>query len=327
MVSSENLGSVLTERGETIGKHKIFLGFTFQRFAFETVDGVKLNNLPIVFQSQDASVFGTADNHLAANIDQYTAVAAFGLTDRIDVSMMLPIERISMSASASNFWQAPATSGPATQYPDTQKITGSANGPGDLVVSVKATLWKGERLRLAGGTEVRFPTGDEFNLLGSGAYGVKPFIVLSRRGRITPHANLGYQWNGESVLYPSSSGGNLNLPGSLQYSGGVDVGVVKRLTVVADLLGQHFFDAPRVTGPDAATSQNVPGLPNALTNLGFALKTIAVRNEAYDEDALGVGIKVNPAGRLLISANVLIKLNEPGLRARFVPLAGISYKF
>ena len=133
VVSSENLGSVLTERGDTIGKYKLFLGFTFQRFAFETVDGVKLNNLPIVFQNGDASVFGTADNRISANIDQYTVVAAFGLTDRIDVSMTLPIERISMSAAASNIWEAPATNGVATHFPDAQKITGVASGPGDLV--------------------------------------------------------------------------------------------------------------------------------------------------------------------------------------------------
>ena len=46
---NDTLGSVLTERGNTIGRHKLFLGFTFQRFVFSTIDGNNLTNLPVFF--------------------------------------------------------------------------------------------------------------------------------------------------------------------------------------------------------------------------------------------------------------------------------------
>jgi hypothetical protein len=193
---------------------------------------------------------------------------------------------------------------------------------------------KGESSRLAVGLEVRIPTGDEYNLLGSGATGFKPYIVYSRLGkRWHPHANFGYQWNGESVLNLSASGTKLRLPDSLSYSGGVDYSVTRRLTLVGDFVGEHFFDTSTVVSAQLATSANVPGLgpacPNTNCNpLTGKVSTMGVRNNSsFDEDNLAVGIKVNPVGKLVISANVLIKLNDAGLRANYVPLVGISYKF
>jgi len=182
---------------------------------------------------------------------------------------------------------------------------------------------KKERFRLAAGTEIRFATGDEYNLLGSGAWGIKPYVVLSRRGRFQPHVNLGYQWNSFSVLF-LNGGVSQRLPDSLDYSGGADIGVNKRLTFVADLVGQHFFDAPRVTAPELGSQFfNDPNYPTVLS--GYS--TVAVQKSSFDVDNLGVGFKLNPFGRILVSANVMIKLNDAGLRANYVPLVGVSYRF
>ena len=52
---------------------------------------------------------------------------------------------------------------------------------------------------------MRMPTGDEQNLLGSGAVGMRPFAAFSAQmGAFAPHANAAYQWNGESLI-----GGNV----------------------------------------------------------------------------------------------------------------------
>ena len=54
---------------------------------------------------------------------------------------------------------------------------------------------------MALGLDLRLPTGDEKNLLGTGAPGVQPFLVWSGNyGVVAPHLNAGYQWNGSSVL-------------------------------------------------------------------------------------------------------------------------------
>ena len=369
--TNQNLGSVLTERGNTVGRHKLFLGFTYQRFVFQTIDGVKLNNLPSVYQIGGPIVtttgltineYGASRNSVSANLSQYAGIVAFGLTDRIDVSVTLPFERVSLAAGNSDLQQAFVTSVTATgafvsssasnPSSTSQTVAGSATGFGDVLVNAKGTIFNGEKTKLALGMEARFPTGDEYNLLGTGAYGVKPYVVLSRLGRITPHANLGFQWNGFSNLYInpchyapatestscSSSPGlpTLQLPNSLDYSGGADFGIVKRLTIVADFVGQHYFNSPRVTQPVPSSSVQppIPGIPipNPTNNASITsfnnFNTVQVTNGSIDLDNIALGLKWNPVGRLILSANALIRLDSGSLRpARFVPLLGLSYRF
>lgn len=368
---SENLGSVLTERGSTLGRNKLFVAFTYQRFVFKTIDHIKLSALPSVFQlpTQPGSQpdefieeFAAAKNIIGLNINQYTGIVAFGLTRRIDVSVTIPFERVSLSAGNADLQQASltlqftgggvGTGGPVADSPspNTTLIAGSASGFGDLLANVKGSVVNGDKSKLALGMEVRFPTGDEFNLLGTGAYGFRPYVVFSRLGRITPHVNLGYQWNGFSALYvrscffglsndPTNCAERANLPtaklpGSIDYSAGVDVGIVRRVTAIADFIGQYYFNAPRVTKPVSASSAGIPNIPlnnfnhvatvaqfNASPTIGIATQNLAVDNVA-------LGVKWNPAGKLILSANALIRLDDGGLRAsRFVPLVGVSYRF
>jgi hypothetical protein len=365
---SQTLGSVLTERGNTVGRHKLFLGFTYQRFVFQTIDGTKLSNLPSVFQFGTVTgtnaqghpftidEFGASHNSVSANLSQYTGIIAFGLTDRIDISLTVPVERVSLSAGNGNLQQAfvttdlttgAVTSSAGAPSTSTQSIAGSASGIGDLLVNMKGTVWNGEKSKLALGMEARFPTGDEYNLLGTGAYGVKPYLVFSRLGRVTPHVNVGYQWNDFSNLYinpckfngacPAAAGGplpTLRLPDSLDYSVGADIGIVKKLTFVGDFVGQHYFNAPRVTAAVPASTANIPGIPipnpSSLPQIAAfnGSNTVGVANGSINVDNVALGLKWNPAGRLIVSANALIRLDSGGLRPdRFVPLVGISYRF
>src|SRR5664279_388069 len=50
-VPLENLGPILTDRAQTIGKKKLFVGFSFQQFTFNSVDGNSLASLPFVFKA------------------------------------------------------------------------------------------------------------------------------------------------------------------------------------------------------------------------------------------------------------------------------------
>ena len=367
---TENLGTILTERGNTVGKYKLFAGFTYQRFVFNTVDGTKLSDLPIVFSEPATTsanqIVGYAQNTLSANVSQYTGILAFGLTDRIDVSAILPVQRVSMGAGYRTALEAVVPNSTPTQHgtcpgPPTpgvcngstqfvgRTVAGSASGIGDLILIVKGTVFNGERSKLAAGVEARLPTGDEFNLLGSGAYGFKPYLVFSRfSGRFTPHANAGYQWNGFSELrlnpclasgacpqQPGYGPADLRLPDTLDYSAGADFGLIARkLSVVADLVGQRFFNAPRIiaptqvnpTGADCTVNVCLPSTANTSLS-GAALKTIGVSDGSYNVENLSVGAKWSPKGSLIFSANALIKLNNAGLRSKVVPLVGVSYRF
>ena len=50
--TDESLGPVLGERAGTIGRRKLFLGFSYQYFNFSSIDGRDINNIPTVLQHQ-----------------------------------------------------------------------------------------------------------------------------------------------------------------------------------------------------------------------------------------------------------------------------------
>jgi hypothetical protein len=164
------------------------------------------------------------------------------------------------------------------------------------------------------------PTGDERNLLGSGAPGVKPFLAYSASyRRLSPHVNLAYQWNGSSIL---AGDVELNekddLPDQLLYAVGADLGVTDKFSLTADWLGRRAIDSPRVRVEPFLAS----GTSGTAT-----FDDIAIFHESFWASSMAVGFKVNPRGRLLVDFNLRMTVGSNGLTDRITPLVGIEYGF
>ncbi len=315
--ATESLGPILSERAETIGKGKLFLGYTFQRIGFDSIDGADLKNLPLVFNvCVDAACSATnpptvaaTNDRLDLKVNQFTSIATYGLTSRIDISVSVPFDtvRLGISRKSTVILQGSPTVFPAPAFGERD-----ASGIGDVVARAKGTIFSGERFGLAGGVDIRFPTGDELNFLGSGAYGVKPFVAASYRARVSPHANFGYQWNGDSILASPTGAANNSkrqLPTDVFYSVGFEV-PTKRVTFTADFLSFHVFDALRLS-----------------PTTRFGHPNLAVTTGSLTPSDGSIGFKINPAAGLIITTNVDIKLDHNGLRHRLIPLVGIAYTF
>src|ERR1022692_521149 len=81
--STQDFGPILSERSDTIGRGKIFLGGTFQRFVFDKLDGFNVHAVPGGFPiAPGAQLTDTINASLQLN--QYTLFATYGLTDRLD---------------------------------------------------------------------------------------------------------------------------------------------------------------------------------------------------------------------------------------------------
>jgi hypothetical protein len=334
--SSQTLGPIIAERGETIGRHRLFLGVAYQYFKFTQIDGIDLKNLPIVFQHEHQTNAEYEQDIIAArssisfNINQYTAVATFGLTDRLDISTAIPIVNAHFGAvsDATLIRIAPPSPqfGEAHFFDDKNPATstraifangGTATGLGDITFRLKGTLWKGENGALALAADVRTPTGDEYNFLGTGAWGFKPFLIASyRAGRVAPHANVGFQWNGNSVLAGDLSAKTKGrLPRQMVFAVGADIGVTSRLTFAFDLLGARVFNGPQVT------------LRSFTDARGRTYEDIRFDRSSFNLMDFSGGFKVNLTQNLLLTANVITRLNDSGLRAKVIPLVGLSYTF
>ena len=94
---------------------------------------------------------------------------------------------------------------------------------------------------LAAFVDVRLPTGNEDDLLGSGATQAKLALVAGGSpGRFSPRASFGYTF--------SSGGSDFtgDLPDELYYTAGFDIVPHRRLTITADFIGRTLLDATRL---------------------------------------------------------------------------------
>jgi hypothetical protein len=347
--SSESYGPIFAERAETIGRHRLYVAGTYQFYDFSTLDNFDLDNLPATFSHVRFPINGVfppweqdfivTTNRVDLKVHQFTLYGTFGLTDRIDISAAVPIldVRLGITSSAQIVRIAPPnvndpSADPATgqfhyfQQSDPVNSTNqtfpksqSTSGIGDVTFRVKGTVMKRERARLALGLDLRTPTGDSENFLGAGAPGVKPFLAASYGGRVSPHANLAFQWNGKSILAGNvATGGEGKLPNQFFYSFGVDAGVTRKLTLAVDYLGQRLSSTVR-TRETTFTDPFGTAYPN--------IRQIELTQGSYTMSDLSLGAKVSPFGNLLVTGNVVLRLNKAGLRATAVPMIGISYTF
>ncbi|MGH9335474.1 MAG: hypothetical protein ACRD21_17190, partial [Vicinamibacteria bacterium] len=205
--TSQSFGPILAERSETIGGGRFTFGFTFQNFTFDTIEGLDVDNVPAVFTHDSAELRGgredlvTTVNSIDAQVNQFTAFISYGLTDRLDLSLAIPVVSTDLTVISAATVRRIGTADPQVHFfrdlndniGDHRTFTafGSASGLGDLTLRLKGRLGGSAAL----GMDVRVPTGDEENLLGVGAPGVRPFVVLSRSSRaFSPHLNVGYLW-------------------------------------------------------------------------------------------------------------------------------------
>lgn len=349
--TTESYGPIFGERAETIGRHRLYVGANYQFFSFDKLDGIDLKHLPADFKHIEFQVNGqfpefekdyiVTTNRIDLKLHQFTLFGTYGLTNRIDVSVAIPILDVRMGvASSAHIVRIPAcelagncsdrssfggeyhffdASNPIGSTDHTFTTARSAAGIGDVVFRLKGTLISRERLAIAAGIDGRVPSGDELNFLGSGAWGIRPFVAASYRARVSPHMNFGYGWNGESILAGDiSTGQTARLPNQLYYSGGVDVRLTRRVTLASDLLGQ------RVLGGERLTIVPFTDMQGAVHN---DIPDIQPSKGSFLMNNLSVGAKYGVYRNLLFTGNIFFSLDDGGLRAKVVPLVGLSYTF
>jgi hypothetical protein len=333
---TDSFGPVMFERGETLHHGKMFLAFTYQNFQFSNMDGMNLKSIPAYFPAPLTNPSGQVIDYgfvetstrIDLKINQFAVYATYGITDRIDVSVAVPFLDVKLGANSSCenvYFPSTGPLGPQPCFTTNQTVNGKpvtvqyrsssseSTGIGDVVLRAKAGLWQGEHLRVAAAVDVRLKTGNELNFLGTGAIGVRPFVAASWRGRVAPHADFGFQWNGNSdIASINGPGVTGKLPNNLFYVAGADARVVKRLTLSADYLGEHVFSVLR----EGLQTEPSSGFSGIYTGSG-----------SFNTNYITVGGKVNPVGNLLLTANVFFNLDNNGLHNKPAPMVGISYTF
>jgi hypothetical protein len=337
---TDSFGPIYTERADTIGKGKLAFALNFSHFAFDKIDDLKLREggVKIVLTHQDLPpspcclrpffegdvIQTTTLLKIQTNITAFTLT--YGVNDRFDIGAAIPIVEVKIDAQTDATINKLATGGnpntvnihrfPSGEDSETVSQSGSASGVGDIVLRAKYRLTSDPRMGFAVGMDARLPTGNELDLLGTGATQIRGYMIGSAHlGTFSPHINAGYAWS------------NHDVPDVIDYAAGFDWALSPRLTFIVDALGRTFRDT-RVLRVVDTTFQYNTNIATDPVDLHTATLKQLVATEQDSTSFLGsVGLKVNPVGNLLLTVNGLFSINGRGLQAKFSPLVGLDYSF
>jgi len=381
--ASQTFGSEFAERALTNGKGRFGFGVNYQRLQFKSFEGADLRDgsLAFILQHNDCcppapggqDPFFEGDLvRMSLSLDVKEDIVApfinYGINNYWDVAVVVPIVRVGLrptiASSVDRISTCPSPIqcnplihswdglGASTNTPQTR--TGNASGIGDLVLRTKYRfIDDGASNGVAGGLDVRLPTGDSENLLGTGVVQIRLLGIASAEfGRVSPHVNLGYTFShGElpaSLITLPSSGlpsnafnpptqtqvnaetgtplADPHLPNEVNFVGGVDVAAHPLLTISADFIGRTILNTPRfATTAKTFNYRTANGAPLLSTDRD----TFDITNTGTLNLLLGVvGAKFNiPGTPLLLKGNVLFPLTKAGLRPKVTPVVGIDYSF
>lgn len=328
--STQTFGPAFAERAAGLGKGKFSFGMNYVHAKYESLDGFDLQDgaikINLKHQALNPPSFVEGDVIQAGLKMKLTSDAAvflvnYGITDRLDIGIGVPIVHVAMDLAyqATILDYATRTVAPTTHvFSDGSKTrefssSGSASGVGDVIVRSKYNLTSRPNGGLGAGVEIRLPTGDEENMLGTGTAQTRLFFIGSGgSGNTTAHVNFGYTVAG-SAAYDQ-----------VNYVAGVEYAATPKLTVVGDLLGRTLRDALRLDG--GSTTIPFQQGPNAVVQT-TTVDTVALTSGNVNSLLGAAGVKLNPWGNLLVSAHVLIPLNSSGLKSSITPVIGFEYSF
>jgi hypothetical protein len=298
--ATQTFGPSFVERAQTAGRNQVSYGLAFQYLRFDALDGKNLRDGSLVTTANkftdEATPFDV--DRLTLNIDANIATlyGSVGITDRLDVGVLLPIVSLQISGSRLDnyrgqaFMQATASS--------------HAVGVADLIVRSKYALYINGGSGVAAAVDVRLPTGREVDLLGAGSASTKFSGIGSlESGRLSASANAGFTVGG--------------LATELNYDGAVAIAATPRVTIAAELLGR------RIDGPGGVVEVSTPHP----TLAGVQTIRLTPDASALNSVTFVPGFKWNLSDTWVLAANVTVPLTSSGLTATFTPFIGLDYAF
>jgi hypothetical protein len=328
--STDTFGPAFAERAATIGRKQFNFGMTFQHSSYSALDGRSLGDGGIRFflphQQLTPASFVQGDVieaqvNLKLSSDSSVFFVNYGVSDALDVSLVVPVNHVSMSLNyhAQILDFATHAVSPGTHvFSNGSKSediasTGSATGIGDLLLRAKYRLTGQGAQGFAVGLDLGLPTGDASNMLGSGGTQAKLYLIGSTAaGKLASHVNMGYTL------------GTHGVSDEFNYVGGEEFGVSRNLTIVGDLIGRTFRSGLRlVDTPAIHTFQQGDQAPVEAT----LLPAIGTTPGGLTSVQAAFGAKFNPTRTLLISANLVVTLTNAGLKRNVSPVFGFDYSF
>ncbi len=336
--TSTSAGPIFAERGQTLGRGRVYVNVSVTGFDFQSLRGVDLNAIRLNFTHENVdfpgcdSIFGgdcsqyglpalendviELDLALDMQVRSIAFVLTYGLFDWVDLGVALPI--ITTSIRGSSVAQVVPFGGPTAAHffagtvdnPTLQAsrfIEGSATGIGDIVTRAKFGISESRRTTIAILADARFPTGREQDFLGSGSFSFRGLGILSSQfGDFSPHVNMGY-------LYQSGDLANDAVLATI----GFDQLLAHWATLAVDLLSEfEVGESSLVIPPDVHLE----------TPFRRTISPSTIPNGRDDRINGSIGFKFLTGAGPIIVTNAMVPISG-GLRPDIVFTASLEYTF
>jgi hypothetical protein len=298
--ASETFGPFFVERALTAGAGQASLGITFHYASFRSLDGNDLRDGGFVTVANQFTDEPEPFDVETLTLDITTRTVTFfgnvGVSDRVDIGVAVPLLQLSVDGTRLNTYRGNT----ALQARATAETLGLA----DIALRSKVRLTGDGPVAVAGGVEVRVPTGREEDMLGAGDASLRLLGLASyEAGPASFHLNVIVGAGGVGTEVSSSGAATLAASPRLTLVGEI---VARRILGIERII-PAFVPHPRILG--VQTIRLVPGGEDQTTMFAVA------------------GFKWNVGGTWLLHGNVLVPVSDNGLTARLTPTVALDYSF
>jgi hypothetical protein len=345
VAAAVSAGPIYGERGHTLGRGRAVVGANYTSTRFNTSRGKPIDDLRLDFthtniesdqcdaeEGRDCAPLGVpaSENDLLEvlltldlDVDVASLFLTYGLLDRIDLGFIVPVVHTSLAAhSLAQIIPFGGLPTEATHFlagtpqdpvlSTTQVVAGSATGIGDIAGRMKVNLLAGDRAAIAFLADVRAPTGDDKDFLGTGEWAFRGLGILSLQfGNFSPHANAGYVWRGRNA---ATGVANDAVLATLGFDQVFAPWATFSADVVSELqLGRSVFEVP---APVTFTEPFVRSVrPMEISDARDNLATVSL------------GFRLATLSNFMGVVNTLIPVTGSSPRPDFAWTVGVEYDF
>ena len=346
---TDSLGPIFAENAQTLGHGKFSIGFNHTFLTLDQFRGLDTKDIRFTFIHVDIpppfSEEGLGDDpsesdtiDLDLNLDIDSTISAFygtyGITENLDIGIAIPLVYVEIDGEAEatvnsftfaeggeslHFFPGDDESGLRTTVP----YGDEAFGLGDIALRLKYSFLQDFDINLAMLFDLRLPTGDEDNFLGTGETNIKITEIFSKNfGDTTAHINVSYERRGGD-----------NDSDEIEYIAGFDHKLADSITVAIDVIGNFDLNEDEAINLSPGTQTIVDqvdtdgdGTPDVSRTRVVELSNVPEDDDDNEID-LSIGFRYAPSERYGFLANIIVPLNDDGLRSEVTPTFGVSMNF
>jgi len=309
------LGQLFLERAQPLGKNRLNVNVSYQWVHIDTFDGKDVGTLrdtthplqPDPKFPDNSQIFPLFDIDLTTH--QTTASATYGLTDDIDLNLTVPLLVSDFSRHSIQIGN------PGTQLAAKSEATlgDTKIGFGDVFLRGKYRALDRDDVQAALGLVLRLPAGNKENFQGTGEVDVAPRVYLSSRPlrvagaiQVQAYLNAGITFRTDDVSESDAT-----------YGVGIDCGVPERATAAVAFLGRSDF--ARIAPAGSLSFRRSDGTSRPI---------FGIEDRRGDVLDLSIGGRANLWRGIVIGfANVIVALNDDGVRSDVIPMIGVEASF